>query len=95
MSTFTRIKDPDAVLDYAVDWSDWLADAETIDTIAVAVDEGDVEIEASPAASETDGVVTAWVSGGTDNTQAVVRYRVTTSDGRTDDRSIKLIIRER
>lgn len=95
MSTFTKTKDPDAVLDYAVDWSDWLDDGETIDTIAVAVDEGDAEIEGSPAPSETDGVVTAWVSGGTDDTQAVVRYRVTTSDGRTDDRSIKLTIKER
>lgn len=93
MSTFTH--DPNAVLDYAVDWSAWLADAETIDSIDVAVEDGDVLIEASPAPSELDGVVTAWVSGGTAKTNAKVRYRVTTTQGRTDDRSISLLIQER
>jgi len=34
------LKDPDAVLDYGFDWSDWLADGETISTSTWTVETG-------------------------------------------------------
>lgn len=99
MTTSTHIKDPNATLDYASDWSSWLAEGDSISNFDVVVESGDVVIEdgtgTAPAPSETDGVVTAWISGGTVGTTATVRYRVTTAQGRIDDRTVFFIIRER
>lgn len=86
----TWIKDPDAVLDYVVDWSDWLEDGETISSHSVAVASGDVTIDSD---SHTDTLTVAWVSGGTKPSK--VRHRVTTSAGRTDDRTISLNVLHR
>lgn len=88
-------KDPDAVLDYRWDWTAWLDEGETIASHDVVVDQGTVVIEPSPAPSETDGNVTAWISGGDPFTNSIVRCRITTSAGRTDDRSIILTIKQR
>lgn len=90
MATATFTKDPDATLDFSVDWSSWLADAETIDSLDVSATGVDVE-----SSSNSNGVTTAWVSGGTVNEQATIRFRVTTSAGRIDDRTITLHIRHR
>lgn len=83
-------KDPDATLDYSVDWTDWLADSETITTIDVEAT--GVTLDSS---AHADGISTAWVSGGAVHTQATVRHRITTSAGRIDDRTIKLSIQHR
>ena len=89
MSTY--IKDPDAVLDHAWDWSAWLADDETIVTHDIIVTSGQVTIDSS---SEQDGVVTAWLSGAEPRTVRVT-CRVTTSQGRVDDRTITLRVQDR
>jgi hypothetical protein len=86
------IKDPDAVLDYAVDWTDWLPAGDSITGRTVAVESGDV-VKASD--NLAGAVVTAWISGGTVGTNASVRFRVTTAQGRTDDRTIYLKVRSR
>lgn len=93
-------KDPDARLDYAWDWSAWLVESETIidhDVTAVSggmtVDEPDgVAIDGT---DEDDGIVTAWVSGGITGTSARLTCHVVTSDGREDDRTRTITIRER
>ncbi len=84
-------KDPDAVLDYVFDWSIWLAEGETIVTATVEVVSGDVVVD---SVSFTDEAVTAWLSGGTLDTDAELRCRVTTSEDRTDDRTAVVLIRE-
>lgn len=84
-------KDPDATLDYHVDWSAWLADGETIDTAAWTVAEGITEA----STSATDTVATVWLSGGTDGQTYAATCRVTTTDGRIDDRTITIRVRER
>jgi hypothetical protein len=86
------IKDPNANLDYLFDWTDWLEAGDTITSHVVAVDSGDVVIGVN---SHTTNSVTVWLSGGTVNTDAAVRARVTTTQGRIDDRTITLLIRER
>jgi hypothetical protein len=91
--TYSREKDPDAVLDYVIDFAEkWLAAGDEILNVDVAVAAGDVVIDDF---TEADGVVTAWISGGTVDTLAKVRYRVTTAQGRTDDRTLELTIQER
>lgn len=84
-------KDPDAVLDYAFDWSAWLADGETILTYSAAIESGDAVIDST---SQTPNTVIVWLSGGTIDTNVELRCQVTTSEGRTDDRTIVILIRE-
>lgn len=86
------VHDPNAVLDYTVDWTDWLADGETITDHEVVVTSGNVVIGTTGVIG---GLVHAWISGGTKGTQSAVRYRITTSALRTDDRTIILSVRER
>lgn len=83
--------DPDATLDYTVDWSAWLADDETISESAWVVPTG----LTAGVDSHDDTTAWVWISGGTADTDYTLTNRVTTSAGRTDDRSITLICRER
>lgn len=87
------LKDPDAVLDYKVDYSSWLADGETISTATVTVDAGITKDSSSVTDSNTS--VTAWLSGGTAGDNYKVTYHITTSDGREDDRTIVIKVLER
>lgn len=87
------IKDPTARLDFAWDWSAWLADGETIDSQTVTVISGDVTIDGP--ATEDAGIVTVWVEGGTVGTTSRLTCHIVTSDDREDDRSRTITIRER
>jgi hypothetical protein len=86
--TFT--KDPDAILDYAVDWSRWLAG----DTIAASlwiVPAGLAKVTESNSA--TKAIV--WLSGGTAGQSYTVTNRITTAGGRTEDRSFTIRVEDR
>lgn len=88
----TIVKDPDAALDYAWDWSTWLtAYTDTISTFTITAD--------SPlvvgTTSETSGVVTAFISGGTAESVVAAKCRIVTAGGRTDERSIYFYVRQR
>lgn len=84
-------KDPDATLDYAWDWSAWLAEAG--DTIAShSVTGSGIAIGATSAAS---GVVTARISGGTAGATVLVTCSITTAGGQIDNRTIALQIVQR
>lgn len=87
-------KDPNEVLDYQLDWSDdtssRLEVGESIVTSTWVVVSGDVVIDSS---SQASGVTTVWLSGGTDGMPCVLLNRVTTSNGRIYDYSVRLRIR--
>ena len=89
MSTF--LLDPDATLDFDFSWQAWLADDETIVTHEILIASGQVTVDSS---SESDGVVTAWLSSA-EPRRARVTCRIVTSQGRTDDRTITLNVTER
>ena len=89
MTTF--IKDPDAVLDYSVDWSKWLA-GDQIQTSAWSV--SDPAIEAT-GDSNTPTRTTVWLAGGVAGQSYTVTNRITTSGGRTDDRSLVIQVQDR
>lgn len=91
MATNVFTKDPSAVLDYAFDWSDWLATGETISSHTVTADTGLTKDSSTEAA----GVVTYWLSGGTAGTNYKVVCRIVTSAGRTDERSAWLQVTDR
>lgn len=91
MATNTFIKDPSAVLDYVFDWSDWLATGEVISSHVITVDTGLTK----DSSSEASGVVTVWLSGGTAGENYKVACLVTTSAGRTDERTIWIKVTNR
>lgn len=92
MSYPSFVKDPDATLDYKFDWTAWLEDSEVI-TGFDTEKTGDVVIEDESTSDDTS--VTVWVSGGTVGQATTVTARIQTNQGRTDDRSLVLVIQER
>jgi hypothetical protein len=95
LDTYTH--DPDATLDYAIDWSEWLPDGDALSTATWTVTGADaaLTVAGSPAPSHAAGIATAWLTGGTDRVDYRVTCRVTTTGGRVDDRSILVRVRER
>jgi hypothetical protein len=77
------IKDPDAVLDYEIDWSEWLV-TDTISASTWAADTG-LTVDSD---SFTDTATTVWLSGGVVGTSYEVVNHITTANGREDDRTI-------
>ncbi len=89
MSTF--VKDPEAVLDYGFDWSDWLADGEVISASTWTIPTGLTKVSDSFDDNET----VAWLSGGTVEEVYTIVNHIVTSDGREDDRSHVIKMRNR
>ncbi|MFZ5667201.1 MAG: hypothetical protein ACOY7L_18450 [Pseudomonadota bacterium] len=87
-----RKKDPAATLDYAVDWSDWLAADETIEDYRVICEDDDIEIS-TPV--ETAGVVRFQVGGGLAGADYYLTIEVSSSSGQIDQRTLLIPVRER
>lgn len=86
--TFT--KDPSAVLDYQIDWSDWLG-SDTISTSSWDVQDGITE----ESDEKTTTTTTIWLSGGTAGSDYKLVNQIVTAEGRTDERTITILVRER
>lgn len=89
--TFQVTKDPDAVLDYSVDWETWLPSGDTLSASDWAVSGPDSDLVVDSDANSTTAA-TVWLSGGTLGVTYTVTNRITTAEGRTDDRSIAVQI---
>jgi len=95
------VKDKDAVLDWGFDWNDpdavggpWLEAGETLTTSQwIVPDDPDGIVVDSD--THTDTTTTVWLSGGTVNTVYLVTNRITTTGGRTDDRSWEIKVVDR
>lgn len=83
-------KDPNAVIDYWIDWSKWLRDGDTILVSEWEVPDG-IEVD-----SETNSttLTTIWLSGGIAGQSYSLTNRITTSQGRTQDKTITIIVKE-
>ena len=93
MSAF--LKDPEAVLDYVVDWTAYLAVAETVASAVVTVPAG-ITLNPTPRATVVASpTVTFWLSGGTEGTDYPIVCRVTTSSGRVDDHTLRILVRSK
>lgn len=90
-----HVKDPDAVLDYAIDWTSWLVSGDAISTATWAIDDAPDAVLVIDSSSIVAGVPTVWLSGGTAGETYRVRCRVTTTDSRTDDRTMHVVVRDR
>jgi hypothetical protein len=105
----TKTKDPDAVKDYLNDWQsgdkpflleDEIITASTWTAYAFPVGNPTV-VEWEPTTdltidsdSFTDTTATVWLSGGTVGDKFLVTNHVTTDQGREDDWTIQIKIRE-
>ncbi len=85
------LKDPSAVLDYVFDWTEWLATGETITDHTITVDTGLTK----DSSTEDTGKVTVWLSGGTAGINYKVACKITTTAGRTDERTMWIKVVER
>lgn len=96
MNTMIPPKDPGATLDYLMDWSAWLAAGETIQGTPVVT--ADTGLDVNPGGRSTSvaaGKVTFWLGGGLNNKAYAVACQITTSQGRTDQRSFQLVVSDR
>ena len=84
------LKDPNAVLDYVIDWSTWLG----TDTIASSSWSADTGITID---SDTNTTTSAqvWLSGGSAGRRYTVTNSIITATGRKDDRSMLIVCAER
>lgn len=91
-------KDPNEVLDYDLDWADpedpRLQTGETLTSSTWTVVTGDVVIDGVRTTYTPQGLSTVWLTGGTAATKCILLNRVTTSLGRTYDKSVVLRIKD-
>ena len=93
MSIF--IKDPDASVDYTIDWSGgYLQPGETIAASGWAVDPQETGGVGIAGDAASDVMVTVTLTDGVFGHLYRVTNRITTSEGRTDDRSLLVRIAE-
>lgn len=85
------LKDPQAVLDYAIDWAGVLPAGDTITSATVSADAG-ITVASNSASGQ---VHTIWLSGGTAGSSYLVTSQITTAQGRTDHRTIRVTIEDR
>lgn len=92
------IKDPDADLDYTIDWSDWLSGGEQLSTSVWSISTTDV---LSPLTkhdpSNTSVLATIWLAGGALQQSYIVTNEITTNStpSRTEERSFMIVMRVR
>ena len=88
--TFT--KDPDAVLDYSVDWLLWLA-GDQISSSEWILELGATIQKITDTFTNSRTVV--WLGGGDRGITYLVTNRIVTVGGRTDDRTISVKVEDR
>jgi hypothetical protein len=94
LKTETKTKDPHDVLDYKLDWSDWLANTPTTsDTITSSTWTVPTGITENSSTNDTTST-TIWLSGGTDGTDYTLINKVVTNGGRTAEVELTIQVRE-
>lgn len=81
--------DPDAVLDYAIDWTDWLATGDGISSATWTVTGA---TKTSELLSES--TATVWLSSPTGD-EITAACKVEALSGRTDERSLIIKVADR
>ena len=86
------IKDPNSIMDRGFDWSDWLPITDSIIDSEWINPSSDIVI----ILDSFDTISTlAWFSGGVIGSTYRVTNRITTLEGRTEDRTLAIIVKER
>jgi hypothetical protein len=90
-------KDPYAVLDYSLDWTNWMPTGDTIASITVTAEtiSGDASALTIDSSTNTDFIVTANISGGTAGNIYNVAYNIVTTNSLRDSRNFRIKVLER
>lgn len=90
-------KDPYAVLDYSLDWTNWMPSGDTISAVTITAEtiSGDSAPLAVDSSTNTDFIATANISGGTVGNIYNVEYKITTTNGLKDSRNFRIKVVER
>jgi len=86
------VKDPDAVLDYPINFNGWLTDASAVYKLHTVTVTGGLVVDST---YEVSGIIVVILSGGTLGETASFTIRIETMDGRIDDRTFYLDIVQR
>lgn len=84
-------KDPQATLDYTLDWGSWLVRGDTIQSSTWAV-QGAMVITNQTSTPRT---TTVWVAGGELSKPSKLTNTITTAQGRVDQRTITIYCADR
>lgn len=85
-------KDPDSLVDYGIDWTDYLAsNQDSIESSSWEVPVGLTE----EGDSHTEDHTFVWLRGGTVGNTYAVTNRIVTAGGRTEDETIYILCEER
>lgn len=87
-------KDPQAVLDYKLDWSQWLPTNDTITNSTFTVVDAGAQGVVVDDTAFTPTTATVWLSGGLAGVRYTVTNHITTAAGREDDRSLRITVKE-
>lgn len=85
------VKDPNAVLDYKIDWTEWMPENDKIVLSTFTSSDDDLDVDDSLF---DDFTTTVWLSGGVAGQRYTVTNHIVTEDGREDDRSIVIVCKE-
>ena len=89
--TTAFLHDPQAILDYYIDWTAWLAG----DPVSVSTWETpDIAVTLSQEAI-VGGLTQVWVAGGLSGTVVPLTNHIVTVGGREEDRTLYLIVRDK
>lgn len=90
-------KDPYAVLDYTLDWTNWMPSGDTISSISITAEtiSGDSAPLTIDSTTNNNYLATANISGGTAGNIYNVEYKIDTTNGLKDSRNIRIKILER
>lgn len=92
---FSAVKDPNADLDYQIDWTAWLAE-DTIATSSWAVPAGSGLTVHDDSIGTGNLKTVAWLAGGVvANVPWPVVNSIVTAAGRHEDRTIQVKVQER
>ena len=90
------VKDAQAVLDFAVDWSVWMTAEDYLVGVDFQPSSSDIKVISQTVGDTLGGSsncnAVVWLAGGVAGTTYTVTCHVTTAGGRQDDRTFSLIV---
>ena len=85
-----KFKQPADVLDYDVEYGDWLPDGDALSQATALADSTDLSINSVQVIGT---MVKVWISGGIDGAQYKVTVTATTNDGRVKEADFTIRVR--
>jgi len=86
-----QTKQPKEVLDFDVEYADWIPSGDTLSSAVITVDDAGLTIDSH---SISGTIVKVWLSGGVHGVKYKVTVLTTTTDGRIEESEFFLKVKE-